>query len=149
MEFDFSFYFKEYFLFPVIMVIFSTTLLVGALFKVLIDLRKSGGQLFCGKPKGVLQALFAFIVSVILLCVSISFFQRGGKCLYSEKEDDTVRSSGMITQITTSGKYELQISVDDVEYIIATTQAIELKAGEYVELFYLPQSHFVLGIYKL
>lgn len=55
----------------------------------------------------------------------------------------------MITQITTSGKYELQITVDDVEYIIATTQAIELKAGEYVELFYLLQSHFVLGIYKL
>ena len=56
MEFDFSFYFKEYFLFPVIMVIFSTTLLVGALFKVLIAFRKSGGQLFCGKPKGVLQS---------------------------------------------------------------------------------------------
>lgn len=148
MKFAYSFYFNWYFLFPAIMVVFSTTSIVSALLRVLVVFRQSGGQPHDRISKVVLHGLFALIVAVILLCVSFSFFQRGGRYLYSEKEDNAVRANGMITQITTGGKYELQITVNDSQYIIATTQTIELKTGEYVQLLYLPQSHFVLELYK-
>ena len=103
-----------------------------------------------------LKYILSTIVSISLLFVPCQYLLHGGIYLFFENEQDALTSKGVVEYICepserfhtfkSNHKYGADIVIDGECYFVIT--AGDINEGDYIEIQYLPQSHFILEIHK-
>lgn len=99
-----------------------------------------------------------FCLSMVVFCTipQIQYLANGGIYLLKEKEGDALVCTGMIESVCEPSKrfpgfksfhqYGADIVIGNEQYFAVTCETF--KEGDYVTIYYLPNSHFVLSIEK-
>ena len=150
-------YFGSYCIFPLFMICMFCLLLVygGNLLRKCIRDRETSA-------KKILEAVLPFGMSVVIIIqIGSILICNGNLFLLMEKEEDAVTICGTIESIepvdgTLYGQhdmYELLINHTECSAIYTRsenpTAKTPFKAGDYVEVLYLPRSGYILSIEEL
>ena len=147
MELLYEDYWNATFVIPASIIAFMSVLLLLAIVGLIKEIKKK-------RPGSwIVGSLISVIMPVAFIYLELIPIINGGFWLLSETETDAVTKVGVIESvcepsevisIKSNHRYGADIVIDGERYFAIT--AGEFKEGDVVEVKYLPQSCFVLGI---
>lgn len=140
MTFDYSLYYRVYFLFPVALLVLCLIVLTCAAYRI-IRLLQQGVVI---RSRDLVQMACTVLVPVIFIWINCATLLSGGFWLCMEDESAVEESYGVISCIEEVGKYEVRIYIGDECY--TALENITFSEGDYVCYSYLPKSGFLLEI---
>ena len=149
MIFSYETYWINTLFIPIAVLVFMLVLLVSAsctFFRKIMKKRQTTADIF--------KILLCLIVVVFCSIPQIQALANGGALLFGEKEEDALVCTGVIQSVCEPGerfpsfksnhRYGADLVIENRQYFAVSCEGFE--EGDCVEIRYLPNSRFVLGI---